>query len=357
MTAETLAALASATDRASLDAAFRTRAGTTGLASICIVTANRRAAALEAVASALAQREVPCEVIVVDNASADGTAEAIVGRFPAVRVVRAPRDLGCPGGRNLAMLEARGEWLVHLDDDGVLAADAVARAVSCAEAYPDAGAVMFRIEEFGRVRLVAPAGSLLPAFSGGAVLLRRDALRAAGLYPGEFVRQGEEDDLLLRLADRGWVVRYCPEACMDHRPLHRQGGARNATVRQIERHRVLNSLRTALRHRPAGQAALTTARLLTGLAVRSLRTGRPGDALRVARTFCAEVPRLLGERRPCHRGAHVLAVIARDAMKASWPVDVPIEPAAPMIFPALCTPAPSAGPAQRVPDCVTSPDC
>jgi GT2 family glycosyltransferase len=294
------------------------------LLSICIVTAGRSDDAVAAVESALAQDDDgPREIVVVDNASTDDTVSRLRTRFPHITVVASPVNLGCPGGRNLAMLVARGSWFLHLDDDGVLAPDAVRLARAHAAAFADAAILMFNIEERGCERLVAPTGTLLPAFSGGACMMRRSALSASGLYAPEFLRQGEETDLLLRLFELGWTVRYCHDVRMLHRPRHRAGASAAATVRLIEQHRIVNESLTAVKHLPWTRAPFVVARHTAAYIVRSVQRGHPGDIVNLRRLYLG-VPGALRVRWPCPTGSRRLRHLSHAFQESRWPTWVPL---------------------------------
>jgi glycosyltransferase involved in cell wall biosynthesis len=75
------------------------------------------AACLEALAAEGLDRAPDAEVIVVDDASTDGTAELVAGRFPWVRVVRLERNLGADGARNAGVAVARGARVAFIDAD------------------------------------------------------------------------------------------------------------------------------------------------------------------------------------------------------------------------------------------------
>jgi glycosyltransferase involved in cell wall biosynthesis len=100
------------------------------LVSICIPTYNRRARLEAALDSALTQSYEPLEVVVVDDASTDGTARAI-GAIddPRLRLGVNPTRLGQNANRNRSVALARGELLKFLDDDDLLDPDCVARLV------------------------------------------------------------------------------------------------------------------------------------------------------------------------------------------------------------------------------------
>jgi glycosyltransferase involved in cell wall biosynthesis len=77
------------------------------LISVVIVTWNRRDDVLRAIESIYSQAWRPVEIIVVDNGSTDGTAEAITSAYPEVRLLRMEQNLGASGGRNPGIAAAR----------------------------------------------------------------------------------------------------------------------------------------------------------------------------------------------------------------------------------------------------------
>jgi GT2 family glycosyltransferase len=94
-------------------------------ASIIIATRNRRDWVIEllhALSSTIADHN-DCEVIVVDDASIDATAEEVIKRFPAVQVLRNTVPSGPSKARNLGAAQSQGRLLLFLDDDGVVDGD------------------------------------------------------------------------------------------------------------------------------------------------------------------------------------------------------------------------------------------
>ena len=194
------------------------------LVTIEIVTWNRKDELFRCLESALAQTHPHCEIVVVDNASTDGTPDMVACEFPQVRLVHAGRNLGCPSGRNLGFAHCRGKYIYMLDDDGWLERDAVELAVRRAEADPSIGVVMSRIHEFEEGRIVGqrPAkldtSVFLSVFSGGCSLLRHEVLEKVGAFPDDFFRQAEESDLALRMLDAGYFCCLEPASVMYHAP-------------------------------------------------------------------------------------------------------------------------------------------
>lgn len=271
------------------------------LVSVLVVTWNRRLEVARCLRSALAQTYPRTELVVVDNGSSDGTAEAVAAEFPAVRLVRLGANVGCPSGRNRGFAHCRGEYVYQLDDDGWLAPDAVERAVLRAETDPRIAVVMSTVrerDERGGFRTRPPWTSpvLIFHFSGGCSMIRRAALQLVGPYPDDFFRQGEEADLALRLYDRGYVCVLEPTSVMHHRPSP-LGRSPDLTLWYSLR----NTNRIGLRRWPFPWCALRPV-VTFAHAVREAASRRywalPGE---LARELVRDLLALRGTRRPVSR--------------------------------------------------------
>ena len=169
-----------------------------------------------ALPSALAQEDVQLEVVVVDEASSDGTREGL-GELddPRLRVVchDVPRRL--PGARNAGVAVAGGRWLAFLDDDDVWAPRKLRLQIDAAEAASADWAYGRAVVVDGELRPLeddpfpAPeqlqglldGGNWIPG-GGSNVVVRAEAFHAAGGFD-EALRFFEDWDLWLRLVDRG----------------------------------------------------------------------------------------------------------------------------------------------------------
>lgn len=152
------------------------------------------------------------DVHVVDNASTDGTAEAVREAFPAVRLIEAGGNRGSVA-KNLALPHALGRYVVFLDDDSYPAEGAVRRMIRHFEADPRLGAATFAVELPDGTR---ECSAYPDVFIGCGVGLRRKALRLVGGLPDDFFMQAEEYDLSLRLLDGGWAVQRFDDLLVRH---------------------------------------------------------------------------------------------------------------------------------------------
>lgn len=108
--------------------------------SILIVSFNTRRLTLECLCSVYAETTgITFEVIVVDNASNDGSADAIAERYPQAELVRSKENLGFAGGNNLAAERATGEYLLLLNPDTVVLSGAIQELVTFAKMQSNAG--------------------------------------------------------------------------------------------------------------------------------------------------------------------------------------------------------------------------
>lgn len=106
--------------------------------SILVVNYNTRALTLDCLRSIAAETKLPHETIVLDNASHDGSADAIAAEFPQVRLIRSAENLGFGKGNNRAAEQARGEYILLLNSDTVVLDGAIDKLVAFARAMPQA---------------------------------------------------------------------------------------------------------------------------------------------------------------------------------------------------------------------------
>src|SRR5450755_3771259 len=111
------------------------------MVSVLIVTWNS-ARFLDACFASLDRQDYrDLEIIIVDNASSDGTRALLRPREASWGVVYNDSNVGFAAGQNQAMREARGDWLLCLNPDVILSADFIRLLVEAVLAYPEAGSV------------------------------------------------------------------------------------------------------------------------------------------------------------------------------------------------------------------------
>ena len=289
--------------------------------TVVIVTKNRRPLLEEAVASALAQAPERPQVVVVDDASSDGTwawLERQAGR--GVLPLRLERGAGRTAARNRGLAHASGETVLFLDDDDRLLPGALARLRAALDRHPRAvlaaGAkVVFN--QHGRRRgrhhpYVPLTREVLPemvwgwAPLGGQCLMRTERAREVGGY-NERLTSADDHDILLRLARLGPVT-LLPRPVLAYR-MH-QGQRRPAGADAILEG-VLAGFAARLggaERAMADQVLAARARWLEAAAAH--RQGRYREALAGQVEALRSVPFLV--RSPVV-GPHLAATVARTA--------------------------------------------
>lgn len=222
----------------------------------------------------LARHEAP--VIVVDNASTDGT--TMVARAAGADVVPLLHNLGA-AARNVGTRRAATRYVAFADDDSWWAPGALARATAILDAYPRTALVAARVLVGEEERLDpvsaamrrAPLGrpDWLPGpatlgFLACAVVVRRAAYLEAGGFAESLHFGGEEELLALDLAAAGWGLAYVPELVVHHHPA--RAGRDPGRRRRLQ---ARNRLLTAWLRRPltvVARTALDCARTADGRA-------------------------------------------------------------------------------------------
>ncbi len=183
--------------------------------SFILATYNRREITLDTLRrlfSAGGPSSGSFEVVVVDNASTDGTAGAIGSQYPQVTLLPEARNLGSCA-KALGVDRAAGQYIVFLDDDSCPHPGSIDRMIEHFEANPRLGAAGFRVHlPDGREEC-----SALPnVFVGCGVGFRAEALREVGGLDRAFFMQAEEYDLSFRLINSGWQVVTMDDLHVDH---------------------------------------------------------------------------------------------------------------------------------------------
>lgn len=234
--------------------------------SIVVLTYNRRDELLRTL-DMLGSLPGQYPVIVVDNASADGTAAAVRRRFPDMTLVQAPHNLGA-AGRNLGVRQVQTEYVAFCDDDTCWEPGALETAIRILDATPEIGILNARVR-VGDAATPDPAcsamqesplpeqpgvGPCLMGFMAGACVMCTEVFRAAGGYWPPLLIGGEESLLALDVLERGWRIVYAPAVGTRHWP----SSARDATLRR--RLLARNAVWTAWLRLPSAMAWRATVR-------------------------------------------------------------------------------------------------
>jgi GT2 family glycosyltransferase len=210
-------------------------------ASIIIPTWNGRAFIEDCLNSLLSQDYPDFEVIVVDNASTDGTADFVAEKYPTVRLIRNERNLGFSGGVNIGLAQAAGEILVLLNQDtlveptwlkeliqGMLTDDKIG--IGGCKILDWSGEKIWHtgvvLDEERKFPILRGAGEIdqgqyeqpeaMPAVVGAAFAIRRELLETIGFLNEDYFFYLEDTDYCLRAREAGYKVMYNPRAVLRH---------------------------------------------------------------------------------------------------------------------------------------------
>jgi N-acetylglucosaminyl-diphospho-decaprenol L-rhamnosyltransferase len=237
-------------------------------------------------------------VIVVDDASTDGTADVVRERFPQVQVIRLPESRGA-GARNVGVATAATELVAFADDDSWYAPGALTTAARHFQDHPDLGLVAARciVEPAGRIDPVseaqehsplassAPGPSVL-GFLACTAIVRRTAFLGAGGFHPVIGFLGEERVLAMDLRTEGWRLVYAADVVAHHHPGQSTSGRSGRRALHLR-----NDVLTHWLRRPLPAAAAATANL-------AVQAVRDADARRALRGVAGRLPAALAARRP-----------------------------------------------------------
>lgn len=194
------------------------------------------------------------DVVVVENASTDGTSDAVASRFPPVQVLDAGSNRGFSAANNLALRQASGRHLLLLNPDTVVPSGALRAALAELDARPEVGMLGVKLVRedgsldhackrgfptplnalayFTRVSRLLPrhpklagytAGNVgqdevayVDAVNGAFMLVRRDALAEVGLLDEGYWLYMEDIDWCYRFWQAGWKILYWPVVSVLH---------------------------------------------------------------------------------------------------------------------------------------------
>ncbi|GMU95350.1 MULTISPECIES: glycosyltransferase [Ignavibacterium] len=193
-----------------------------------------------------ASQNLSTEIIVIDNASDDGSVEMLREKFPDVKLIANEKNLGFGKANNIGLKEAKGKYILLINPDTLVAEDTFTKLIEFFESHPDAGMVGCKIlNPDGTLQLacrrsfpgpwtsftkVTGLSSLFPksklfarynltyldenqtyevdAISGSFMMLRKDVYDKVGGFDEQFFMYGEDLDLCYRIQKAGYKIYY-----------------------------------------------------------------------------------------------------------------------------------------------------
>ncbi|HUC91994.1 MAG TPA: glycosyltransferase family 2 protein [Paenibacillus sp.] len=197
------------------------------LVSVVMLCWNRKEDVRESLSRIMEIDYPSLEVIVVDNASTDGTADMVKAEFPSAKIIRMAENRGV-AAYNDGFEAASGEYIVILDDDSFPGRNAIHRMVEKFEKDPRLGVVAFDVrnyeaydqvtsDEAGSAAPSPSANDYLMSFNGAGAGVRKSVFRSVGYYPAEFFLYYNELDAAIKIHDAGYGIEFFADVVAYHK--------------------------------------------------------------------------------------------------------------------------------------------
>lgn len=215
---------------------------------VVILTWNRKNDLLECIESVLNMTYSNFDIVVVDNNSHDGSADAVAERFPDIALIRNDKNYGAIEGKNIGLekaVEMGAEFVFALDNDLIADPECLSELVQVFRDEPEAGIVAAKIYDLDQPDVILAAGTKIDytqnivrqygkgekdigqhetitevhAVGAGHMLVKREVFLKVGYLDTLFLGYGYEDvDFGVQTWKAGFKVLYCPKAKVWHRP-------------------------------------------------------------------------------------------------------------------------------------------
>jgi GT2 family glycosyltransferase len=262
------------------------------LVSVISINYNQARVTCDMVASLRRITYPNLEIIVVDNASPSDNPDVIKQEFPEVQLIKSAQNLGFAGGNNLGISQAKGEYLLFLNNDTEVEPDFLEPLVELFENNPSAGIASPKIKYFDGEHLIQYAGSRginpwtgrsitighleadqgqhntsapTALADGAAMLVPRRVLEAVGLMPELYFLYYEELDWCERIKNAGFTCHYVANSTIYHKESVSVGKSSVLKTYYMNRNRLL-----FIRRNSRGWARLTSTLVFVGAALPKL---------------------------------------------------------------------------------------
>jgi len=207
--------------------------------AVIILNWNGMAFLFACLGSLLKQDYPNLEIILVDNGSTDGSQVYVQGNFPSVRTILLDNNLGFDVPNNMAMKEAvssGANYLFLVNNDVILASDAVSKLIHAGESDPTIGALGPVQLKYGDPTQIVSAGGYydwkrgivvqneakpshnreVKFLSGAALMLKKTVLEKVGMLDEEYYFYGEDVDLCTRIINHGFKLVCVASSIVEH---------------------------------------------------------------------------------------------------------------------------------------------
>lgn len=249
---------------------------------------------------------IPHEIIVVDNASTDGSPTLISEKFPTVTLLKQRENKGFGAGNNAGAKQAKGEFLFFLNTDTVLTSDVLPPLVTLIKKHPEVGIIGTKLLNVdGSLQLsIASEISIAGEYKtrkqlkqsnssqhreiieqkfaqiqtvdiviGAALFMRRSLFEVLNGFDETFFMYFEESDLCQRVRDRGWTILYTPEVSITHLGSYSVGKVSDRMRLEYRR----SQLYYYRKHRPFWEQILLRSYLMIKFTIATLKSFNSTD--------------------------------------------------------------------------------
>lgn len=232
-----------------------------------VLNTNRREDTLQCLTS-LVQNSYPNQkVILLDNASTDGSVDAVRSSIPGVQIIALKENRGYAGNNNVgiqAAIDQGAEWIFVLNEDTILAPDCIERMVAVGESDPSIGIVGPMVYHYDEPDIIQSAGGDMNQFyqgwhicenevdkgqitephavkwiSGCGIMVRRAVVEQVGSIDERFYYYVEEFDWCVRAKESGWKIIHTPQAKIWHKGVQRNYHPKPSVTYYATRNRLL----------------------------------------------------------------------------------------------------------------------
>lgn len=237
------------------------------LVAIVILNTNRRDDTIACLESLAQSTYTNLHVFLLDNASTDGSVEAVCAQFPAVEIVSLTDNRGYAGNNNVGIqlaMERGADWVLVLNEDTIVDPDCIGRMVAEGERNPAIGMIGPLVYHHDEPTVIQSAGVTLGRFmrsshigqnepdhgqfskpqvvdciSGCAICVRREVIEAVGMLDERYFYYWEETEWCLRSRHAGWLNVVEPAAKLWHKGVQRDYQPKPSVAYYNTRNRLL----------------------------------------------------------------------------------------------------------------------
>lgn len=248
-----------------------------------VLNTNHREDTLQCLTSLKQNTYVNHKIILLDNASIDGTVDAVRSFLPEVQIIELHHNLGYAGNNNVgiqAAMEQGADWVFILNEDTILSPDCISNLVSVGESDTTIGIIGPMVYHHDEPGVIQSAGGRMDKYfrewhlgegeqdhgqfqqphsvewiSGCGIMVRYPVIEQVGTIDERFFYYVEEFEWCVRAKKAGWQIFHVPQAKLWHKGVQRDYQPKPSVTYYATRNRLL----LLSKHRATPMAWIVTA--------------------------------------------------------------------------------------------------